>query len=103
MISNTVSSLERSYFEYTCIPSSMYQYVLDLIVTLPIRIDIGVFRMLRCGNILLLNIRHFYAVKFTIQTALSLLSSCKLSFPVVGFKIYSFSSFALKVLTECAT
>jgi len=96
MITNSVSTLERSYIEYTCMPYSMYQYVIDLIVTLPIRIDLGVFRMFRCGNILLLNTRHFYMVEFTTLTPLSLLSSCKLSFPVVGFNIYSFPSFALK-------
>jgi len=77
MISNTVSSLERWYVEYTYMPSSMYQYVIDLILTLPIRIDLGVFKMLRCGSSLLLNTRHLYVAKFTILTPLSVLSSCK--------------------------
>jgi len=64
MISNTVGSLERWYVEYMCMPSSMYQYVIDLILTLPIRIDLGVFKMFRCGSSILLNTRHFYVVKF---------------------------------------
>jgi len=38
----------------------------------------------------------FYVAKFTILKQLSLLSRCKFSFPVVGWKIFSLSNFALK-------
>jgi len=40
--------------------------------------------------------RFFDVAKFTILTWLSLLSWCRLSFPVVGLKIFSFLTFALK-------
>jgi len=37
VISVTVSSLERSYTEYNRLPSPIYQYVINLVVTLPTR------------------------------------------------------------------
>ena len=51
--------------------------------------------MFRCRNIVLLT-RHFDVAKFTILTPSSLLSWCRLLFPIVGFKIFSIPSFALK-------
>ena len=50
----------------------------------------------RCRNIVLLKTRFFYVAKFTILTPLSLLSWCRLSFPIVGLKIFSLPTFALK-------
>jgi hypothetical protein len=52
--------------------------------------------MLRCENIVLLTVRFLDVAKVTTQTPLSLLISWKLSFPVVGFKIYILSMLALK-------
>jgi hypothetical protein len=40
--------------------------------------------MFRCGNIVLLTTRFLDVAKFTTLTPLSLLSSCKLSFPIIG-------------------
>jgi len=40
--------------------------------------------------------RLFNVAKFTTLTLLSLLVSCKLSFLIVGLKIYSVPTFALK-------
>jgi hypothetical protein len=40
--------------------------------------------VLRCENILLFTFRFFYVAKFGTVTPLSLLTSCKLSLPVVG-------------------
>jgi hypothetical protein len=42
--------------------------------------------MLCCGNIILLTVRFLDVAKFTTLTPLSLLISCKLSFPIVGFE-----------------
>jgi hypothetical protein len=39
---------------------------------------------LRCGNIVLLTLRFLDVAKFTNLTPLSLLISCKISFPIVG-------------------
>jgi hypothetical protein len=39
--------------------------------------------MFRCGNIVLLRTRFLDMAKFSTVTPLSLLSSCKLSFPIV--------------------
>jgi len=44
----------------------------------------------------LLTTRFFDVVKFIILTPLSLLSLRRLSFPVVGLKIFSLPTFALK-------
>jgi len=52
--------------------------------------------MFRWGNIVLLKTGFFDLVKFTILTSLSLLSWCRLSFQIVGFKILSFPNFAIK-------
>jgi len=38
----------------------------------------------------------FYVAKFVILTPLSLLSWCRLSFPIVGLKIFSLPAFVLK-------
>ena len=37
VISITVSSFNRSYIEYTWMPARIYQYVINLVVSLPIR------------------------------------------------------------------
>jgi NADH:ubiquinone oxidoreductase subunit K len=52
--------------------------------------------MLHCKNIVLLTIRIFGVAKFSTQTSLSLLMSCKLSFLTVGLKISFIPSFALE-------
>ena len=51
--------------------------------------------MSRCGNIVLFRSRFFDVAKFTVLTPLSLLSWCRLSFPIVGLKIFSLRTFAL--------
>jgi hypothetical protein len=47
-------------------------------------------------NIVLLTTTFFDVAKFTTLTPLSLLVSCKLSFPIVGLKISSLPTFAMK-------
>jgi len=39
----TVSSPEKSYVEFTRIPSPIHQYVITLLVSLPIKRGLGVF------------------------------------------------------------
>ena len=51
--------------------------------------------MFRCGNIVLLTTTFFDVAKFTVLTPLSLLSWCRLSFPIVGLQIFSLPAFAL--------
>ena len=48
------------------------------------------------GNVMLLTASFFDAAKFTFLTPLSLLSWCRLSFPVFGLKIFCLPTFALK-------
>jgi len=67
-----------------------------LVVSLPIRRVPGVLMMSRCRNIVLLTPGFFYVSTFTILTSFSLLFSCRLSFPIVGLKIFSFPTYALK-------
>jgi len=43
VISITVSFPERSHFGYTGMPSPFYQYVNNLVVSLPIKRNTGVF------------------------------------------------------------
>jgi hypothetical protein len=63
--------------------------VVNLIVGFPIG-DVQVYLwMLQCGNIILLTVRFIDVAKFTNLTPLSLLISCKLSFPIVGLKLSS--------------
>jgi hypothetical protein len=52
--------------------------------------------MLRWGNMVLLTTKFLDVSKFTTLTPLSLLISCELSFPIVGLKISSVPTFALK-------
>jgi len=56
--------------------------------------------MFRCGNIVLLTTSFFDVAKFTILTPLSLLSWCRLSFPIFGLKIFSLSTFVLILLIK---
>jgi len=96
LIGIPVSSPIRSYIEYTQTPFTIYQYVIKLVVSLSIRSSPGVFMNIRCGNIVLLTTRFFLCAKSNILTQLSLLSRCRLSFPIFSLKIFSLPSFALK-------
>jgi hypothetical protein len=69
--------------------SPIYQNMVNLIVSLSIRRHRGKF-------IVLLTDRFLDVAKFITLTPLSLLISCKLSFPVVGLKMSSLPTLALK-------
>jgi hypothetical protein len=59
--------------------------------------DIQVYLwMLRCGNIVLLTLRCLDVAKFINLTPLALLISCELSFSIVGLKMSSLPTLALK-------
>jgi len=91
-----ISSHERSYIKYTQMPSHIYQYVINCLWVLPSG-EVQVYLwMFRCGNIVLLRTRFVYVANFTILKPLSVLSWCKLSFSIVGLKIFFLPSFALK-------
>ena len=100
MISITVSSPERLYIQYIQMPPPIYQYVMNMVVSLPIRREVQVYYWkFQCANIVLLITRLFGVAKFTTLTPLSLLSWCRLSFPIISLIISSLSNFALKSLT----
>jgi len=50
--------------------SPIYQYVINLVASLPIRRGPGVHMVFRCGNILLFTTRIFDVAKFIILTPL---------------------------------
>ena len=80
----------------------IYQDVSNLVVSLPIRRAPGVLMNFRCGKIVVLTTRFFDVAKCTILTLLLLLlllllsSWCRLWLPIVGLKIFSLPTFALK-------
>jgi hypothetical protein len=55
---------------------------------------------LRCGNIVLLTEGFLDVAKFTNLNPLSLLIPCKLAFPIVGLKMSSQPTLALKSLSR---
>jgi hypothetical protein len=55
--------------------------------------------MLLCGNIVLLIIRFLDVAKFTTLTPLSLLISCKFSFPIIGIR--TLLTYCLFPVTRC--
>jgi hypothetical protein len=61
--------------------------------------------MLQYWDIVLLTIRFLYVAKFTILIPLTLLISCKLSFPIVDLKMSSLPASELKSATKksCGT
>jgi hypothetical protein len=79
MVSITGRSSKRSDIISVWIPSFIYHYVIDLVVCFPTRRSRSVLWTLRCRNIVILTI--------------SVLISCKLSFPIVDVKIYSLPVF----------
>jgi hypothetical protein len=75
-----------SNIKHIRMPSPVFYNVVNLNMGFPCR-DIQVYCwMLRCGNTLLLTLRLLDVTEITNLTPLSLLISCKLSFPIVGSK-----------------
>jgi hypothetical protein len=56
------------------VPSPVYQYVINLVVSLPIRRGPGVLIIVSVGENLDLTTKFFNVAKFTILTSLSLLN-----------------------------
>ena len=86
VISITVSSPERLYNKYSSVPSPVYQYMINLIVSLPIWRSRCIYECVNVGTSCSL-LDFLDVAKFTTLTPLSLLSWWKLSFPTVGLKI----------------
>jgi hypothetical protein len=70
--------------------------MVNLIVGFPIGRRPSIFIDVAMWNIVLLTLRFLDVAKFTNLTPLSLLISCKLSFPIVGLKMSSLPTLALK-------
>ena len=87
VISITVSAPEKSYMEYSRMPS-IYSYVITLFLSLPIRCPRVFISVSVRNNILIWQ-------NFTILTPLSLLSWCRLSFQLSVW-IYPLHNFSLK-------
>jgi hypothetical protein len=86
VISITVSSPETLYFDYTRMPSPIYQHVINRLRVFP-SVEVQVYLWtFRCGNIVLLTTRFFYVAQFTILIPLSLLPWCKPSIPIAVMK-----------------
>ena len=67
MISITITSPETSYIQYTGIPSPVYQYMIHLVVVLPIS-EVQVYlSMFRSRNVLLLTTGFFDVAVFLFQ------------------------------------
>ena len=105
VISITVSSPQRSHIKYTRIPPPIYHCVINLVASLPVRRGPGVLMNVSVREHRAINNYIFDVTKFTSLTPLSLLSWCRLSFLIVGLKIFSLSTFRLKSLIEfsCGT
>ena len=91
-----VSYPERSYIEYTRMLSLTNQYVINLVVSFPIRRSSRLFVKVSVWEHRALNNLFFSVTKFTILTPSSLLSWCRLSFPIIGLKISSLPNFTLQ-------
>jgi hypothetical protein len=77
-------------------PTSGYLNLICLFVRLSLRRGPTVYMNVWCGNIVLLTTKFSDVAKLTTLTPLSLLISCKPSFTIVGLKLSSLSTFALK-------
>ena len=77
-------------------PSPIYQYVINLLVSLPVRRGLGLLMNVSERENHDLNNYFSVVAKFIILTPLSLLPWCRLSFPTVGLKITFLPVFALK-------
>ena len=73
MIGIIVRSPESLYIEYTRMPSPVYQYVINLVVSIPVRRGPGVLMKVSVREHPALKNWIFYVAKFTILTLLSLL------------------------------
>jgi len=71
-------------------PSPVYQYVISLVVSLPIRGGPSLYMKVSVLEHHIIDNQIFYVAKFTTVTPLSLLSLRRLSFPIIDFK-YSLS------------
>jgi len=96
VICNTINSPKTSHIQYTRMPSPIYQYMVNLVVTLTIRGGPGVFMNVPVREHLAINHQIFDVAKLPSLTALSLLSCWTHSCPVVGLKIFCLPTFALK-------
>jgi len=65
VISVRVSSLERSYIKYTRLPSAVYQYVINQVVSLPIRRVSGVLFIQLLDMELYFGAMQLIAVRFS--------------------------------------
>jgi len=76
--------------------SPIYQYVINLIVSLPMRKGPGVVMNVSAWEHQAYNNQIFDVAELTNLTPLSLPSCCKLSFSAIGLKIFSLTSSDLK-------
>jgi hypothetical protein len=76
--------------------SPIYQYVINMVVSLPNRKGPGVLMNVLVQEHCALINQMLDVAKFTILTPMSLLSKHRFSFPIVSLKILSLPTFELK-------
>jgi hypothetical protein len=94
-VSITVSSSKRSDIIYSWMTSIIYREAIWLCVFLLREVQVHLW-MLWCGNIVHLKTEFLGVITFTTPNLLSLIMSCKLSYPTVVLKTTSLHNFALK-------
>jgi hypothetical protein len=67
----TFSSPERSYINYTPMPSPVYHFVINLVVSIPLRRGPGVFMNVSMWEHHALNNKIFEVAKFTVLKSVS--------------------------------
>jgi hypothetical protein len=73
-ISVQICSLEISYVSYDRMPSPIYRYVIDVVISAAIRGAPAVLMNVSCGNIVLLTTSCLNVAQFIIRPQLSFLS-----------------------------
>jgi hypothetical protein len=94
-VSTTICCPEQSESKYTWMPSSIKIWPISLWVFTLENAQVNV-QMLHCRDIVLVTVKCFDVAKFTALTPLSLLISCKLSFPIIDFNSCSLATLAMK-------
>jgi hypothetical protein len=89
VVSITICCPEWSDIQYTWMPSPIHQNMVNLVVHLPIRRRRSIYECYDVRTWYFLAVRSLDVTKLSTLTPLSLLISCKLSFPIVGLKMYS--------------
>jgi hypothetical protein len=96
VVSITLCYPERKVIKYTWMPCPIYQNLVNLFVSVSIRGCLSKFMNVTTWEHCVLTVRFLDVANFTALSPLSLLISCKFSFPIVGLKISPLPTLTLK-------